>query len=590
MLKISRFFTLILFVIFQPYVYSQDIKLKFVETSDVHGALLPFNFIADKPANASLAQVMTYLKQERADKDQYVVYVDNGDFLQGTPLVYYYNYIKTGPAHLFADAYNYMGCDVATPGNHDVETGHAVYDKIRDELDFPWLAANAINLTTSEPYFKPYHMLERGGASIAVLGLITPLIPEWLPEKLYAGMAFDDMIETAEKWVKIIREKENPDLLIGLFHSGVDYTYGGTNANTKRNENAASLVAKKVAGFDVVFVGHDHKGWNYTVKDPDGRDVLILGTTSGARNMAVADLTLAFDENENRLVKKDAKGALIETRNFLPDPDFMLRYEENMKEVRDYLSRPIARFSETICSNEALFGPSKFVDLLHSFQLEQTGADVSFSAPLSFNACINEGVIHMRDMFDLYSFENLLYTIRLSGSEIKNYLEYSSAIWFNEMKSDKDNLLKFRRDNEGNIMYSERTRSAELDDRFYNFESAAGINYIVDVSKPSGQRVEISSFSDGRNFDLAASYTVAINSYRANGGGGHLIDGAKIPQDELPSRILTSTEFDLRFYLMQWLEKKQQINPQILNNWQIIPKAFWEAGKQRDFDILFKKK
>ncbi len=100
-----------------------------------------------------------------------------------------------------------------------------------------------------------------------MLGLITPAIPNWLPEHIWEGMVFEDMIESAKKWVAIIREKENPDLLIGLFHSGVEYTYGNVTADSYKNENASQLVAEKVPGFDVVFVGHDHASWNFNVEN-----------------------------------------------------------------------------------------------------------------------------------------------------------------------------------------------------------------------------------------------------------------------------------------------------------------------------------
>ena len=128
----------------------------------------------------------------------------------------------------------------------------------------------------------------------------------------------------------------------------------------------------------------------------------------------------------------------------------------------------------------------------------------------------------------------------------------------------------------------------ELEERFYNYESAAGINYTVDVSKPEGQRVTIKSLSDGSEFDLNKLYTVAINSYRGNGGGGHLTRGAGIPQEELASRVLDSTEKDLRYYLMKWIENKGTVNPGRLNNWKVVPEDWWEKGKAKDYNLLFR--
>lgn len=580
--------SLLLLLIFTFSALAQTVNVKIIETSDVHGAIFPYDFTENKPTNASLARVTTYVNEQREDTNQVVFLVDNGDILQGTPAVYYYNFEKTDTLHLYADVMNYMKYDVGTVGNHDIETGHEVYDRFDKEINFPWLAANAINTKTNEPYFKPYTVLGRNGIKIAVLGLITPAIPKWLPEKIYSGIRFDDMIEAARKWVKIIEEKEHPDLLIGLLHAGVDYTYGGENENTYKNENASKLVAEKVPGFDIVFVGHDHAGWNFSTKNSEGQNVLVLGTTAGARNVAVADVKLDYSGTNHSFVKESVSGALIDMKDFTPDPDFMKRYQRNFEEVKNYVSRPIGEFTETISSRDAMFGPSKFVDLIQTIQLNLTGADVSFTAPLSFDAKIDKGTVYVKDMFDLYRYENLLYTMELTGQEIKDYLEYSYGNWFNQMKSEDDHLLKFKLDENGNIKYSERTKSPELEERYYNFESAAGIDYVVDVTKPVGSRVIIKSFSNGKSFELNKMYKVAVNSYRGNGGGGHLTRGAKIPQEELSKRIINSTEKDLRYYLMKWIEKEKTVTPKLLGNWKVVPEDYWKAGKEKDYQLLFK--
>ena len=102
---------------------------------------------------------------------------------------------------------NYMKYDVGTMGNHDVETGHAVYDRWVKQCAFPVLGANIVDNKTGEPYLTPYKIIERKGVKIAVLGMITPAIPSWLPEQLWNGLHFEDMEDCARKWVKIIKEK-----------------------------------------------------------------------------------------------------------------------------------------------------------------------------------------------------------------------------------------------------------------------------------------------------------------------------------------------------------------------------------------------
>ncbi len=580
-------FFIIAWTLFSATLFAQTIKIKLIETSDVHGAIFPYDFQNDTTSNSSLAQVHTYVNSERRKADQEVILLDNGDIIQGDPAVYYYNYEDTVSKHLYADVMNFMNYDVATIGNHDIETGHPVYDRFRSQLSFPWLAANAVNTNNNEPYFEPYTIIEREGIKIAVLGLITPAIPNWLPAHIWEGMVFEDMIKSATKWVAIIREIENPDLLIGLFHSGVEYTYGNVTADSYKNENASQLVAEKVPGFDVVFVGHDHARWNFNIVNTAGDSVLILGPLSRAQTVAVANITMKYNDETGSWDKINSSGEIVEVKNYRPDDMFMNKYLLELNRVENYVVAPLGQIKKTVSSKESIFGPSDFVDLIQIAQLEITGADISFVSPLSFNVTIDSGWVRVRDMFNLYKYENFLYTMELTGQEIKDYLEYSFGNWFNQIENDSDHVLKFKLDEDGSIQYSERYSTPMLEERFYNYSSASGLDYTVDISKPVGERVTFFLLSDSTAFNLDSTYTVAINSYRGNGGGGHLIRGAGIPKVELAGRIIHSTDTDLRLQIMNWIKKKKELYPRTIGNWDIKPQAWWQKGKEIDYKLLF---
>lgn len=587
-LKIAKgLFFLLISALFSGFLSAQTVNIKLIETSDVHGALLPYDLTNDLQRTSSLAQVHSYVISQRSLRDQEVILLDNGDLIQGDPMSYYYNFEDTTVTHVFADALNFMGYDAATIGNHDIETGHAVYDKFRREIKFPWLAANAVNIKTNEPYFEPYTIIEKKGVRIAVLGLTTPGVPNWLPKKLWLGIRFDDMIESARMWVEIIKENEKPDLLIGLFHSGVDYTYGGETADTYRNENAAQLVAEQVPGFDVVFVGHDHSGWNFKTKNITNDEVLILGPLSKARTVAVANIQMTFDSTTNKWKKNSSAGEIVETKDYKPDDHFMSKFLLNFNIVKNYVNKPLGQISKTISSRESMFGPSEFVDLIHSIQLDITGADISFTSPLTFNTAIDEGWLYIKDFFRIYHYENYLYTMALSGREIKDYLEFSYGNWMNQMMDENDHLIRFAKDKNGEIKFSARYNTPETEERFYNYSSAAGIDYEVDVSMPIGKRIAIFSLSDGSAFHLDSIYSVTINSYRGSGGGGHLNRGAGIPKEELPNRIIASTEMDFRYYMTSWIEEKRTINPEIISAWKVLPESWWEKGREKDYKLLF---
>ena len=434
-------------------------------------------------------------------------------------------------------------------------------------------------LKPGKPYFPPYAIIEKSGITIAVLGMVTPAIPNWLPPKIWEGIEFHDMIETAQKWVPVIQQKEKPDLIIGLFHSGVDYTYGGASAQTPKNENASKLVAQQVPGFDIIFAGHDHHGWNTTAVNKQGETVHILAASAHAIDVAAATVKMTHDESTNQW-QKQISGEVVQMNKYKPDSEFMSKFDTQFEEVKSYVSQPIGTFSKTISTRDAIFGNSAFVDLVHQIQLSLTGADLSASAPLSFDARIEKGTVFVRDMFKLYKYENLLYTMSLTGWEVENFLEYSYHGWFNQMQNENDHLLKFSVDANGRLIHSKRDNAPQLTTPYFNYDSMAGLEYIVDLSKPKGQRIKILALSDGRIFDFDAIYKVAINSYRGNGGGGHLTKGSGIAQEELVSRIISSTEKDLRFFLMKWIEEQKEITPTTLGNWQILPQEWWQTAKR----------
>ena len=262
--------------------------------------------------------------------------------------------------------------------------------------------------------------------------------------------------------------------------------------------------------------------------------------------------------------------------------EFMQKFAPQYNTVEQFVSKKIGIFTEDISTRPAFFGPSAFVDFIHSLQLDISGADISLVAPLSFDAEIKKGDIHVSDMFNLYKYENMLYVMTLSGKEIKDILEDSYYMWTNQMKSPQDHLLWFK---------EKRREGAEDRASFqnfsFNFDSAAGIIYTVDVTKPKGAKITVVSMADGAPFDLNKVYKVALNSYRGNGGGELLTKGAGIPQEQLKDRIIFSTDKDLRFYLMNYIEKKGILDPRALNQWKFIPEDWTGPAAKRDYKYLF---
>ncbi|MDE6485360.1 MAG: bifunctional metallophosphatase/5'-nucleotidase [Duncaniella sp.] len=563
---------LILMALSLNNIAAREVTVSLLETTDMHGNFFPRDFINARQASGSLARVSTLVDSLR-ESGKNVVLLDNGDILQGQPTAYYYNFIDTVTPHPVARMLNFLGYDAASIGNHDVETGHAVYDRYRAALgDIPLLGANVIDTATGEPYLQPYTIIERDGVKIAILGMLTPSIPAWLPVNLWSGLRFDDMVASAARWIPIIREKEHPHIIVGLFHSGKDSSVitGGMM------ENASTEVARLVPGFDVIFFGHDHNQYADSVGD-----VAVLNPGAHAGAMAMADITVAFD-NDGNVSGKTVTPRIISVSSLSPDSLFMHEFEDEINAVTEFVDRQVAVSTDTISLRDAYFGPSSFMTLIHDLQLAISGADISFAAPLTMDATIAAGPVKVNDMFKLYKYENLLYTMRLTGHEIKDYLEESYDKWIGTMTSADDHLLKFATD--GNAAKGDFAR---LKNPSYNFDSAAGIIYTVDVTRPHGSRVNIISMADGTPFSTERDYTVAVNSYRANGGGDLLTSGAGIPLHELKNRILTATDKDLRYYLMKEIERRGSIDARVDRNWRFIPEHLTVPASLRDRKILF---
>ena len=563
-------------------IFARDIRVQVAATADVHARLFPYDFIENKPASTSMANVHYLVQAMRAREGSNLILLDNGDILQGTPAAWYANFMQEAEENLFSRVMNFVGFDAATIGNHDIETGPVVYNRLKEEFNFPWLGANVLDAETGEPYFTPYTIIERQRVRIAILGLTTTGVPNWLPPHLWEGLAFQDMVESAAYWVEYIQENEQPDAIVGLFHSGL----GPFDADPGDHplENASGYVAKHVPGFNLIFTSHDHRERVQTITNVAGENVLILGPGHFAENLAIAELTFSR-LSRNNFELKDIRADMIRTQGLPPSHTYIGRFEDDVQEILKFANQEVGRITEPMHSIESLFGSAPFTDMVHDIQMMLTDADVSFTAQLAFDQTVNAGTLRKRDFFKLYEYENYLYTMELTGREIHGFMEFSAALWFNHMQSADDHLLNMHRDQLGRVPADRRGRRA-LRNPSFNFDSAAGIIYVIDVSQPPGSRVTIQGFEDGSPFDEDAVYKVAINSYRGSGGGGHLTEGAGIPHEKLGGRIIATTDTDLRKKMIDFFKETEAYTPQKRGNWHIEPEEWAEKGRQKDMQFL----
>ncbi len=566
---------------------SKTVKIKVIETSDVHGHFFPYDFMEKKPIRGTLSRANTYIKQQRKKYgEDHFLLIDNGDILQGQPCVYWSNYVMPEDENLAATVINYMKYDAETVGNHDIEPGHKVYDKWIREVRCPLLGANIVkeeykNAEANPEHIytglKPYSVHYKDGVKIVVIGMLTPAIPNWLNKSIWKGLEFEEMTSCAKKWIKYVKETEKPDLIFGLFHSGLD---GGINT-PEYEENATESVAREVPGFDIIFFGHDHQVHNMWVTNKEGKRVLCVDPSCYVANVAEAEITLTYKKGE--LTKKEIKGNIVSVLDEKIDEQMINDFQPTIDKVKDYVNTKIGYFKHPIYTRESFFGNSAFTDLIHNLQMSISKADISFNAPLAFDTTIDAGEVTQADMFKLYRFENLLFVLRMTGEEIRKHLEFSYDMWCNTMTSPEDHALRLNDD------AKEDQQRTGFQYYTFNFDSACGIDYVVDLTQPDGQKVKILQMSNGEPFDENKWYKVVMNSYRANGGGELLTRGAGIPKDSLESRVLFHTDLDQRHYLTEEIKRLGTIDPQKNNNWKFVPEAWVKPALERDRKQLFGK-
>ena len=563
---------------------SKTITLKVIETSDVHGHFFPWDFMENHPIEGTLTRANTYINKERQKYGKNLLLIDNGDILQGQPCIYWSNYVMPENENLAAQVVNYMKYDAETVGNHDIEPGHKVYDKWIREVRCPILGANIVKeeyknseANPSHIYtgIQPYSTHYIDGVKICIIGMLTPAIPNWLNKSIWKGLEFEEMTSCAKKWIKYIKDVERPDLIFGLFHSGLN---GGIKT-ADYEEDATEAVAKEVPGFDVIFFGHDHQVHNDFVVNKEGQRVLCIDPSCYVKNVAEAEISLTYEKG--KLTKKEINGNIINVTNEAIDQQMLDHFQSQIDEVMSYVNRKIGRFERPIYSREGFFGNSAFTDLIHNLQLQISKADISFNAPLAFDNVIKAGDVTQADMFKLYRFENLMFVLRMTGEEIRKHLEFSYDMWTNTMTSPDDHALRL------NDNAKEDQQRTGFQYYTFNFDSAAGIDYEVDLTKPDGQKVRIIQMSNGEPFDEHKWYKVVMNSYRANGGGELLTRGAGIPQDSLENRVIWHTDMDQRHYLTEEIQRQGTINPQPNKNWHFVPEAWVKPALERDRKQLF---
>lgn len=551
--------------------------LTLLTTNDIHGRYFDSTYV-DANLRKSLVGASHVIDSVRvADGADHVVLLDAGDFLQGDNAAYYFNYVDTTDTHVYARMVNYMHYDAIVWGNHDVETGHKVYDRVAAELNafhIPLLAGNAIRNDNGKSYFPLYTVVRRGGLNVVILGYGNANIKGWLNEEIWSGMHFDPIISRVQEDVDRIRAKEKPDVVIAAMHSATGKGDGSIA------EAEALDIFRMVRGVDFVVSSHDHKPFT-----EQNDSMAFLNSGSHCRYVAVGKLALKYEGG--KVTEKQISGGLIPVDEAKPDTAMRAAFHDDFLKVKTFTLQEVGQLKGDLVTRDAYKGMCFYLNLVHTLQLGCTPAQISLAAPLTYDGTVKAGTLVYNDLFTIYPYENQLYVVRLTGEELLKVLEASYDNWICTVKGPGEHVLNIREKDDPRT----GQKGWSFAERSYNFDSAAGIHYTVDVTKPAGERVKIASMADGSAFDPSADYSVAMTSYRASGGGG-LLRAAGIDTDKIDDRVVNRYP-EIREILYEYLKKNGVIDPAVvgdpavIGSWRFVPDAWAPKSVQSDLALLF---
>lgn len=522
---------------FKVAMAATTVKITLLETSDVHGIIYPYDYFKDAPTNGGLAKLATLVKGVRAENPNTLL-LDNGDNQQGTPLTYYFNKVDTTAPNPMVAAMNIMGYDAMTLGNHEFNYGLSIVDKARSESKFSWLSAN-IYKEDGTNYFTPYVVKTVAGVKVGILGLTTKNIPNWEVPANIKGLVFKDTVEEAQKWVKVLKDTEKVDLVVLLAHEGFEKDIDTGKDLGTAIENQAYDIATTVPGIDVILTGHTH----LSIPGKTVNGVLVMQPKNAGVEICKADITMEQTATGWKVATKTGSNLPV-TADTVADQAILdavkMQHETAMSYMKQSLGEATGDFPGVASRTE----DSAIVDLIQKVQMKYANTDLSLAAMLPDPApSFKKGPLTVRDMYSLYIYENTLFAIKVTGQQIKDELEWSAAYF---------NTYTYNRTSTGLINSSVRG---------YNYDMLQGANYVIDITKPVGQRIS-GLIYHGKPMDMTASYTLALNNYRAGGGGFLGFKG---------SPIVYQSSDEIRNLMIQYVKDTGKIDATVDNNWHLTP-------------------
>lgn len=508
-------------------------------TSDMHGDIWGYDYASTKETdNSGMARLYTYIQQVRAENPNTLL-IDGGDDIQGTIMTDDLFNKKPEREHPVIAAMNYMKFDAMTVGNHEFNWGIENMKAILGQAEFPVLCANVLDAEGNAAVGEAWTMLTAGDVKIAVIGVTSPSVPRWDGGKPGIDTCtYEDASAAVKRAIEAIGDQA--DIIMVSAHMGLEAEY--YIAEDDRRDSAGKILEVNPE-VDVMQVAHTHT----TVNEKVG-DVPVAGVRSTGVEIARIDLTLDADK---KIV--DSAIEIVSMKDMEPSQEIRdlevvaAAQKEAVSFINDdVLGTTTARFqpdNEIPGIAQGWIEDTAVMDLINTVQLEKSGADVSAAALFKYESDLPEGEIKYNNIFDIYKYDNTLYRVKITGAELKTYMEWSAG-YYNTWKPGDINI------------------SFDPEFRDYKYDMFAGVDYEIDISQPVGQRIKNLTFK-GEPLADDQELTLAVNNYRFSS----TVSGMLAAGDE--AKEWESSE-SIRDMLVEYFANNSPVEPKVDNNWKIV--------------------
>jgi len=475
-----------------------------VATTDVHGRVLGWDYVRDVAAPGGLSRAATVVETLRAQYPDQVVLVDAGDLIEGNLFAGYFAERDSQRPHPVVDALNAMQYDVATPGNHEFDFGPTVLGRATGDATYHYVSANIFTGTSDTLVYPSHVVVTRAGVKIGITGFTTPGVMVWGRGQL-GRIRVRPIAEVAPLALRRL-DLAGVDLKVVLVHSGLNEPSSYDTAGVGLENAALGLASIPLPAPrpDVVIVGHSHK----EMRDYVVHGVHFVQPRNFALSLAVVHVSLVKETSGYRVVA--IRPELMPLATVAEQPRFVRRFAAAHERVRAWSATPLGTAGPGFSARYGRAEDTPLLDFINEVQRRRAGADLSAAADFDLGAGLPEGEVRERDVAGVYPYENTLRAIRISGNQLKAYLEQTARY--------------FRTYQPGAPLINDSVPG-------FNYDVVSGVTYSIDLTAAPGQRIRGLAFR-GRAVAPADSFTLALNSYRQSGGGGYtMLQGARVVYD-----------------------------------------------------------